>query len=490
MSDLLRKPATELASMVRSGDVSSREFVQASLDRIEATSELNHWTLVDAENALAAADAVKPGDQRPFAGVPIAIKDLFAPVAGLRMAQGSDLLGEFTPDYDYGQVRRLKDAGFVIVGKTQTPEFGITPVTNPRRFGPARNPWDPERTTGGSSGGSAGAVACGAVPIAHASDGGGSIRIPAACCGLLGLKPARGRISRAPDLGDHFLSTDGVLARTTEDVAALLDLMSGPELGDATWAPPPDAPFAELARRDPGRLRIGLVTEMPIESALDPECERGAREAAELLEQLGHHVEEIPSPLQGGDALAGVFTALYAANVGASVLHGQIVSGNLPSPSTVEPLSLWLYETAQQIPAPAYVGALVTGQAIARGIVSTWADWDLVVTPALAQRPVRHADIDPCGDDPAGQFQKGAEFTPFTPAFNMTGQPAVSVPLLHGDDGLPTAAQIVGAPAGEAVLLQVARQLEEIRPWADRFPGEHDAVRAHPAEPGASARAS
>jgi amidase len=473
MSELLRRSASELAAMVRSGDVSSRELVEASLARIEATADLNHWTLLDADNALATADKVNPGDERPFAGVPIAIKDLFAPVAGLRMAQGSDLLGEFTPDYDYGQVRRLREAGFVIVGKTQTPEFGITPVTNPRRFGPARNPWDPERTTGGSSGGSAGAVASGAVPIAHASDGGGSIRIPAACCGLLGLKPARGRVSRAPDLGDHFLSTDGVLARTTEDVAALLDLMGGPELGDATWAPPPEASFSELAQRDPGRLRIALIAEMPLEdAALDPECERGAREAAALLERLGHHVEEIPSPFPAGDALVGVFTALWAANVAASVMHGQIVTGNQPTADNIEPLSMWLYEMGQSIPSPAYIGAYVTAQAIARGVVQTWADWDLVVTPALAQRPVAHSELDPTAPDSADQFKRAGEFTPYTPMFNLTGQPAVSVPLFHGDDGLPTAAQIVGPPAGEALLLQVCRQLEQAAPWADRFPGE------------------
>jgi amidase len=471
--DLLRKSATELAGLVRSGEVSARELVQASLDRIGATSGLNHWTLVDGENALATADAIGPGDERPFAGVPIGIKDLFAPVAGLRMAHGSDLLGEFTPDYDYGLVSRFKEAGFVIVGKTQTPEFGITPVTNPRRFGPARNPWDPERTTGGSSGGSAGAVAAGAVPIAHASDGGGSIRIPAACCGLLGLKPARGRISMAPSLGEQFLASDGVLARTTEDVAALLDLMAGHELGDASWAPPPEASFAELARRDPGRLRIALVTETALKDAvLDPECERGAREAAKLLERLGHHVEEIPSPIPAGDVTVGTFTALWAANIAASVMHGQIVSGNQPSLETIEPLSMWLYEMGMAIPSPAYIGALATSQAIARGIVATWADWDLVLTPTLAQRPVTHADIDPCDDDPERTFAKGSEFTPFTPIFNMTGQPAVSVPLFHGDDGLPTGIQLVGPQAGEALLLQVCHQLEQIVPWADRFPGD------------------
>lgn len=470
-TDLLRKSALDLAAMVRSGEVSARELTQASLDRIEATESLNHWTLVDAEGALATAEAVKPGDDRPFAGVPIAIKDLFAPVAGLRMAQGSDLLGDFTPDYDYAQVRRFKEAGFVIVGKTQTPEFGITPVTEPRRFGAARNPWDPERTTGGSSGGSAGAVAAGAVPLAHASDGGGSIRIPAACCGLLGLKPSRGRISRAPDLGEHFLSTDGVLARTTEDVAALLDLMAGPELGDATWAPPPEAPFAELAQRDPGRLRVAVITEMPIDGELDPECERGAREAAQLLEELGHDVEHVASPFPG-DQLVPIFTALWAANVSASVLHGQAMTGTEPTRENIEPLSWWLYEMGKSIEAPSYIGAVAIVQAMARGIVENWREWDLLVTPALAQRPVRHGEIDPNGDDPVGAFSRAGQFTPYTPPFNLTGQPAVSVPLFHGEDGLPTAAQIVGAPAREDVLLQVCRQLEEARPWADRAPDE------------------
>jgi len=468
-ADLLRKPATELASMVHSGEVSSHELVGASLDRIAATEGLNHWTVVDGENALAAASAIGPGDDRPFAGVPIAIKDLFAPVAGLRMAQGSDLLGEFTPDYDYGLVRRFREAGFVIVGKTQTPEFGITPVTEPRRFGPARNPWDPERTTGGSSGGSAGAVAAGAVPVAHASDGGGSIRIPAACCGLLGLKPARGRVSRAPDLGDHFLSSDGVLARTTADVAALLDLISGPELGDATWAPPPAAPFAELAQRDPGKLRVAVMTEMPLDGELDPECERGALETAKLLEQLGHQVEHVPSPFPG-EAVVPVFTTLWAANVSASVLHGQMLTGTAPSPENIEPLSWWLWEMGQGINSTNYVGALAMAQALARGVVSRWSEWDLLVTPALAKRPVRHGELD--RDDPAGTFIAGGEFTPYTPLFNITGQPAVSVPLFHGDDGLPTAAQIVGPPAREDLLLQVCRQLEELRPWAERSPAD------------------
>ncbi len=476
--DLLRKPVLELARMVHGGEVTSRELTEASLARIEQVNPaLNHWTLVDADNALAAADAVEPGDPRPFAGVPLAIKDLFAPVAGLRMAQGSDLLGEFTPDYDYALVRRFREAGFVLVGKTQTPEFGILPVTEPRRFGPARNPWDPERTTGGSSGGSAGAVASGAVPAAHGSDGGGSIRIPSACCGLVGLKPQRGRISRAPDLGDHFLSTDGALARTTADAAALLDVMAGLEPGDATWAPPPEAPFAELAKHGPGKLRVALTLDLPIEGELDPECERGAREAAAALEALGHDVEEVRAPWKDTDMLP-VFSVLWSTNIAASVMHGQLVTGTEPGAENIEPMSMWLYETGMGFKAPQYLAAVVTLQALSRGVVSLWDTYDVVLTPALARRPVRHGEIDPCGDNPAREFEKSGEFTPFTALFNVTGQPAISIPLLEGDDGLPTAAQLVGPPAGEGLLLQVCRQLEEAHPWADRVPPETAATGA------------
>lgn len=477
--DLLTKPAVELARMVRDGEVTSRELTEASLARIEETNAaLNHWTLVDADGALAAADAVEAGDPRPFAGVPLAIKDLFAPVAGLRMAQGSDLLGEFTPDYDYALVRRFREAGFVLMGKTQTPEFGILPVTEPRRFGPARNPWDPERTTGGSSGGSGGAVASGAVPVAHGSDGGGSIRIPAACCGLVGLKPQRGRISHAPDVGEHFLATDGALARTTADAAALLDVMAGPEPGDASWAPPPEAPFTELAQRDPGKLRVALTFDMPIESELDPECERGAREAAAALEALGHEVEEVDAPWKDADLLP-VFSVLWASNIALSVLHGQLVTGTEPGAENIEPLSMWLYETGMGFKAPEYLGALATMQAFARGVVSFWEGYDLVLTPALAKRPVRHGEVDPCGENPAYEFKKSGEFTPYTAPFNITGQPAISIPLLHGEDGLPTAAQLVGPPAGEGLLLAVSSQLEAAHPWADREP---PAVAANPAQ--------
>ncbi len=457
--------------MVRDGEVTSRELVEASLAQIEATEGLNHWTLLDADNALAAADAVKPGDQRPFAGVPFAIKDLFMAVAGLRMAQGSDLVGDYTPDYDAALTRRFKDAGFVIVGKTQTPEFGILPVTEPRRFGPARNPWDPERTTGGSSGGAAGAVAAGTVPVAHASDGGGSIRIPAACCGLVGLKPNRGRVSQAPDLGESFLVQNGAVTRTTEDAAVMLDLMAGPETGDSSWAPPPPEPFADTMRRDPGKLRIALTFDMPIESDLDPLAEKGARDAAALLEELGHDVDEVAAPWKGADLLP-IFSVLWSTMVATSVLHAQTVAGREATEADVEPLTWWLYKEGMAQKAPLFVASTATLQTFAREIVKFWDGYDIVLTPALAKRPIRHGDVDPCGENPAYEFKKSGEFTPYTASMNVTGQPAISVPLYHGDDGLPLAVQLIGPPLGEGLLLQVCRQLEEAHPWADRAPAE------------------
>jgi amidase len=471
VTDLLFRSAIELAGLVRSGEVSARELVEASLRRIEEVDgELNAWVLVDAEGALAAADEVRAGDERPFCGVPIAIKDLFAPVAGLSLTQGSELFGDYTPRHDYGVVRRLREAGFVLMGKVNTPELGIPPVTEPRRHGPTRNPWDTERTPGGSSGGSSAAVASGTVPVAHGSDGGGSIRIPAACTGLLGLKPARGRISRAPELGDHFLATDGALTRSVADTAAVLDVMAGYELGDATWAPPPSEPFAQAARKEPGRLRVGLTLDMPIEAELDPVCERAARDGAELLESLGHEVEEVQAPWKGADLLP-VFSVLWAANVAGGVRHGQMVSGTEPTSDNLEPLTWDLYQQALGFTSADFTVAFATLQAFARSIVSgLWSEHDVVLTPALAKRPVRIGEIDTCGENPRYEFKKSGEFTPYTAIFNVTGQPAISVPLFHGEDGLPVAVQLAGPPVGEAVLLSLAAQLEQACPWANRRP--------------------
>src|SRR3954469_15720627 len=253
------RSAVALAALVRAGEVSPRELTEAALRRADARGDLGAFTHLDPERALADADAIAGDDGRPFAGVPTAIKDN-RPVAGWPLTMGAAITGDYVAPMDAFLVRRLRDAGFVLVGKTNLPEFGILPTSEPERFGPARNPWNPDHTPGGSSGGAAAAVAGGILPAAHGNDGGGSLRIPAACCGLVGLKVARGRISQGPFLGDSFLVEDGMLTRTVEDTAALLDVLEGYEPGDATWAPPPAEPFAAAAAREPGHLRIGMAS--------------------------------------------------------------------------------------------------------------------------------------------------------------------------------------------------------------------------------------
>jgi amidase len=469
-TDLLSRPATELARLVKAGEVTSRELTEASFERIEALDpELNAFVHLDPDGALAAADAIEASDERPFAGVPIAIKDT-APVAGMPYRLGSDMFGDFVPPQDAFVVRRLREAGFVLVGKTNLPEFGILPVTEPRRFGPTRNPWDPERTPGGSSGGAAAAVAAGMVPLAHGSDGGGSIRIPAACCGLVGLKPSRGRISRGPEQGDDLLVQDGVLTRTVADTAELLDVMAGYEPGDASWAPRPPEPFARTAAREPGRLRIGVTTVPAIDvAAIDPVCERAARDAAEMLESLGHDVEEIDPPW-GGQNLLRPFTLVFGTPVALGIWFGSQATGREPSAELVEPLSWTIWEGVRERDPLDYLLARTRLTAASRPIVALWDEYDAVLTPSLAQRPVRIGEIDACSDDPWEDFHRSGEFTPYTALFNVTGQPAISLPLFHGEDGLPLGVMLAGRPAGEGPLLSLAAQLEAASPWADRQP--------------------
>jgi len=469
MNDLLTQPAGRLAGIIREGEVSSRELTEASLARIEALNpELGAFIHLDPDGALAAADEVGPGDPRPFAGVPLPIKDT-APVAGMPYTMGSEIFGDFVPQHDSFAVRRLRDAGFVFVGKTNLPEFGIVPVTEPRRFGPTRNPWDTERTPGGSSGGAAAAVAAGMVPLAHGSDGGGSIRIPAACCGLVGLKPSRGRVSRGPELGEDFLVQDGVLTRTVAETAELLDVLAGYETGDAAWAPPPAEPFATSAAREPGRLRIGFTTDAPIDAPLDPECARAVRDAAELLESLGHEVEEVAAPWTGQD-LMEAFTLVFSTPIATGVYYGGLLTGREPSPDLVEPLSWDIWTGIGERSALQYLLARTHLAAVSRGIIALWDRYDVVMTPALAERPLRIGEVDTCSAEPWQDFRRSGHFTPYTAIFNVTGQPALSLPLFQGEDGLPTGVQFAGRPAGEATLLALGAQVEAARPWADRRP--------------------
>jgi amidase len=467
-ADLVRRPAGDLAELVRSGEVTSRELIEASLERIAARPDLNAFTFVDTEGALAAADAIGSGDARPFAGVPIAIKDL-SPVAGLPQGMGSRLFAGYQARHDNYAVRRLRAAGFVIVGKTATPEFGLVPVTEPLANGPTRNPWDTGRTPGGSSGGSAAAVAAGLVPLAHASDGGGSIRIPAACCGLVGLKPSRGRISPGPDLGDSFLSTQGVVTRTVRETAQLLDILAGYEPGDATWAAPPSEPFASSAAHPPRRLRIATTTVAPNNLPVDPACAWAVHEAAALLASLGHEVVEAIPVGWHNDELMPTFLILWAAGVTGSVRLGATIAGREPAADDLEPLTRTYYELGMAQHTPDYLGAIVRLQAYARGIIGFFDTYDLLLTPSLAQRPLPIGHLTASGSDP---MTEAINFTPFTPLWNVTGQPAISLPLFQGDDGLPLGIQLVGPPLGEGLLLSLAAQLEQARPWVTRQP-EH-----------------
>src|SRR5919199_2560132 len=327
--ELLFRPALDLAGLVRAGELSARELVEASLARIDALNpELNAFVDVFADEALAAASAVHPGDERPFAGVPIAIKNNRA-IEGRRLTYCADFMGDWKPPYDHNVVKRLRGAGFVVVGTTTLPEWGILPWTNTKRFGATRNPWDPARTSGGSSGGSATAVAAGMVPIAHANDGGGSTRIPAACCGLVGLKPQRNRISLSPEIGQSFLAADGVLTRTVADTAAALDALAGPEVGDASWAPPPSEPFADTTGREPERLRAAVTVQPPLDVDVKRPQAQAARDAAALLESLGHDVEEADPPWRRPE-LEELFVALFAPLVMLQVAAARALRGREP----------------------------------------------------------------------------------------------------------------------------------------------------------------
>jgi amidase len=467
-SDLMFRPASELARMVRAGEVSARELVEISLARIaELNPRLNAFVEVDDERALASADEVSSGDKRPFAGVPIAIKNN-RPVKGLRLTYGCSLMKDFVADYDHNVTRRLKDAGFVVVGTTTLPEYGILPTSEARLFGPTRNPWDLERTAGGSSGGAAAAVASGMVPVAHGNDGGGSIRIPAACCGLVGLKPARGRISAAPELGDSSLGIDGVLTRTVADTATILDLFAGYEVGDATWAPPPAEPFAAAVANDPGRLRIAATTLPPTADAVvDPVCARGVAEASELLRSLGHEVEEVDPPWQV-EGLAELFGAAFSIHIALSIVYSGMVAGHELTAPDMEPMSWAIYSMVQQLNSVQGMGLNVRLQAFARRLIAFLEPYDALLTPALAERPLPLGTLDTAAPDPMSTFTRSGLFTPFTPIFNASGQPGISLPLFHGEDGLPLAVQIVGRPVGEAALLALAAQLEAAAPWAGR----------------------
>jgi amidase len=446
--------ATEQADLIRRREVTSVELVETYLERIDRLDpELNAYVTVCADEARAAASGPLPDG--PFLGVPLPIKDLNE-TAGIRTTFSSRAFADYVPGFDGSVVRRLKEAGFVVLGKTNTPELGLTAVTESELNGPCRNPWDPSRTAGGSSGGAAAAVAAGLAPAAQGSDGGGSIRIPASCCGLFGIKPARGRVSPAPYGGLEGFSTSGPIARTVLDAAALLDVMAGYETGDPYWAPPPERPFADEVGADPGRLRIALTATPPIDAPVARECTSAAQDAASLLEELGHTVDEA-APEWDGDRLFSGFMKVW-----------QVMPALQPLPRDLfEPETQALMEAAAKLGAVDYVRATVGLREVSRRIVAFFECYDLLLTPTLAQPPVPIGALE--DDDPWVQFANAGRFTPFTQVANITGLPAVSLPL-SWSGGLPIGVQLVGRPAGEAALIRVSAQLEQARPWRDRRP--------------------
>jgi amidase len=463
------RPAGELAALVRDGRASATELAEIALRRIEALDgELGAFVEVDGERALAQAARVPAGLAAPLAGVPIAVKGNTA-ADGYGLEMGCRALAGNRTNNEAHLVRRLREAGAVIVGITKLPEFGILPTSEPRHGGPARNPWDPSVTPGGSSGGSAAAVAAGMVPLAHGNDGAGSIRIPAACCGLFGLKPSRGRVSRGPALGDSFLSVDGVLSRTVADTALSLDVLAGYEVGDSTWVPRPVESFSHTMRRTPGNLRIAVSAANPLGIEVDPENLRALREGAELLAALGHEVEEATPPLPGEEAM-GQFLAVFAAPIGLSMSYARAVAGRDLDEGDAEPLSGAFDELSAGVNATQYLLLITQLQAISRRFIAFFADYDLLLMPTLASRPVPIGHIHGWLDEPMEAMQRSAAFTPFTALLNATGQPAASVPMGFGEDGLPSAVQLIGPPLGEDTLLQVSAQLETARPWAQERP--------------------
>jgi amidase len=460
VDELAFLPATEQARLVRERKVSPVELVERYLERIEQLDpQLGSFVTVCSDAALedARTKAEAPAEA-PFHGVPTALKDLDT-TEGIRTTFSCRPFEANVPDFDLAHVAKTRAAGFVILGKTNTPEFGTTAFTDSPLNGPCRTPWDLDRNAGGSSGGAAAAVAAGLVGIAQGSDGGGSIRIPASCCGLFGIKASRGRISNAPFVPGIGLGTTGPLARTVADAAAYLDVVSGYEWGDPFPAPPPERPFAEEVGLDPGRLRIAFTTDAPIDTDVGPACVEATRAAGELLASLGHEVEEAAHDW-GGSGLMADFLPVWQA---IPALYP------VPDPAEMSKLNQWYLAGAAATTSPAYAAAIGRLQLRARQIVSLWADYDLLLTPTLAMPPVSLGwDTEP--EDPSEQFDRAARFTPFTAAFNVTGQPAVSLPLHWTNEGLPIGVQLVGPPLGDALLIRISAQLETARPWIDRRP--------------------
>jgi amidase len=460
--DLAFTPALEQAQLIHSKQVSPLELVELYLERIDRLdSQLGSYFTVTADMAIADAKAKteqlavtgNPSELPPFFGVPISIKDL-NPVAGVPCTYGTAALRHQLATHDDAAVTRIKQAGFVILGKTAASQVGSLPYTEPEGFPPTRNPWNLDRTPGGSSGGAAAAVAAGLCPVAQGSDGGGSIRGPAFCCGLVGLKPARGRISHAP-VGDYQsgISTNGPIARTVRDAAALLDVMSGYVTGDPYWLPDPETPFLQATEQKPGSLRIAFSTSIPPVGEVAPACGQAVLDTVRLLQDMGHEVEAGCPDFTG---LIEPFKVVWQAGVGAS---------GIPAP-LLEKMNLWLLENTSS--AGDYLRAVYQMQAISRRTVAFFDSFDVLVLPVYMHETLRVGEW--ANLSPEETLEKIISWIAPCPPFNASGQPAVALPAGFDADGLPVGVQLVGRPAAEATLLTLAAQIEAAKPWSHHRP--------------------
>jgi amidase len=479
-----------LARLIADGDVSARDVVAAAIERIERINpSINAVVTKTYNRAMALIESGVPGG--PFGGVPFLLKDLSADWRGVPSTEGSRSTRWYVPERSSTLVSRYEAAGLVILGKTNTPEFGLLPVTEPELHGITSNPWDPSRTAGGSSGGAAAAVAAGMVPAAHASDGGGSIRIPASNCGLFGLKPTRARTPAGPIVGESWfgMSVAHVVSRSVRDSAALLDVERGPEVGDPYAAPEPERPYVEEVGADPGRLRVGVVDGAILGERTDPECRAAVRSAAELMHGLGHRVEGVELPIDR-DRLNLSFLTMVAAALSQVVDWAASIQGLSKPDHTQYELSTWVTSLAgRKLSAVDLADAIQATRVASRVIGRIMCQYDVIMSSTLGSPPMVHGALQPTETErrlleglrraPARPAiiaafrqlaKKVIEPIPNTPLFNMTGQPAMTVPLHWTDRGLPVGVQFAGRFGDEATLFRLAAQLETARPWFHRRP--------------------
>ncbi len=461
--------AVGLARLIAQKDVSPTELLDVALARLNAVNPAINAVVRTLEDE--ARRSIKAGlPPGPLAGVPFLLKDIAAQMRGLPTSQGSRLFADLPAADDSAIVRAYRKAGLVLFGKTNTPEFGLAATTEPQLFGPARNPWNTERITGGSSGGAAAAVAAGIVPAAHASDGGGSIRTPASCCGLFGLKPSRGRVSMSP-AGEGWggLSAQHVVTRSVRDSAMLLDIECQPEPGDPYWLPPPARPFVEKAGREPGKLRIGFSTAALTWGTSDPQCVRAVRETAALCEALGHQVEDIVLP-GNFQMMAMAVNVVVGANIAALLEREAGRRGAPIREDEVEKLTWLVYQEGRRTTSIKYAEAMYTLHGFGRTFCGAFEKHDVILLSTNCRVPYPLGYMDTNADDLTDYSERLYSFMPNTQPFNVAGLPAASLPLGWSDDGLPIGVQIAARMGEEALLLRLAAQIERAKPWKDHRP--------------------